>query len=90
MTSVTVSVAVVPLSAKSAASTLSTSSENVTRHFRVLLRVGEVAGSWRTTETTRGAAASGVALVTARSVKSATSLPAASLSTLSVPEVGLA
>ena len=88
--STAVTVAVVPLTAKSAASTFATASLNVTRQVRLSAFVGDVAGSWRAIDVTAGAVVSRVLLSTARSVKSAAALPARSSSVLSVPEVGFA
>ena len=53
-----VSVSVVPAIAKSAPPTSFTSSLKVTRHVRASALVGEVVGSWRTIEVTRGAVVS--------------------------------
>ena len=79
LTAVTaVTVAVVPDTEKSPASTFWTSSLNVTRHFRVSALVGELLGVLRSIEVTRGAMVSGVLLVTSWSVKLAAGLPAAS------------
>ena len=79
-----VTVAVVPLTVKSAAFTFFTFSLKVTRQTRLLALVGEDDGVWCSTDSTVGAV-----LSTDRSSKLATSLPAASMSLLSVPEVGL-
>ena len=51
-------VAVVPLTAKSIASTFATSSLNVTRHVRVSAFVSDSVGSWRSIDVTRGAVVS--------------------------------
>ena len=83
-----VTVAVVPLTVKSAPSTFATSSLNVTRHFRLSAFVASVVGVCRSIDVTRGAAASAVLLVTAWPEKLAASLPARSLSVSSVPPLG--
>ena len=54
----TASVAVVPATAKSAASTFPTFSLNVTRHVRLSAFVGDEDGSWRSIDATRGAVTS--------------------------------
>ena len=55
-----VTVAVVPLTTKSAASTFETASLNVTRQVRLSALVGELVGVCRTIEATRGAVLSAV------------------------------
>ena len=55
-----VTVAVVPLTTKSAASTFETASLNVTRQVRLSALVGELVGVCRTIEATRGAVLSTV------------------------------
>ena len=50
-----VSVAIVPLTSKSATSTFATSSLNVTRQVRLLALVGDAVGSWRSIDATPGA-----------------------------------
>ena len=63
-TALTDSVAVVPVTAKSAASTFETASLNVTRQIRLSALVGELAGVPRTIEATRGAVVSAGRLTT--------------------------
>ena len=58
-TAATVTVAVVPVTTKSAASTFETASLNVTRQVRLSALVGEVVGFCRTIEATRGSVVSG-------------------------------
>ena len=58
VTSLTDSVAVAPLTAKSAGSTFATSSLNVTRQVRLFALVGVDAGLRRSIESTRGAVVS--------------------------------
>ena len=59
VTSLTASVAVVPLTSKSAASTSFTFSSKVTRQVRLSAFVGDDGGDWRSIDTTPGAPVSG-------------------------------
>ena len=74
-TALTDTVAVVPLTAKSAASTFETASLNVTRQVRLFALVGEDVGVWRTMDVTRGAVVSAGRLTTISKVSLTESVP---------------
>ena len=82
-------VAVLPSTAKSAASTFATASENVTRHVRLSALVGESAGVRRTMDRTVGAVASagGLATMSNSSLAVSPSPSSAVTFTVSVPAV---
>ena len=75
------SIAVVPLTVKSAASTFCTSSLNVMRQVRLSAFVGDVVGVWRSMDVTCGAVVSGVVYSDVAWVAAALSLPAGSMAT---------
>ena len=77
-TATAVTVAVVPLTAKSAAFTFETASLNVTRQVRLSALVGETVGFCRVIEATRGAVVS-IATLTTMSKLSLTDSPLPSL-----------
>ena len=68
VTAVTVRVAVVPVTMKSAGSTFSTASLKVTRQVRLSELVGDEVGSWRVIDVTVGAVVSVTVAVVALAV----------------------